>query len=176
MNSRRREWNTSVDTEDTAAEGADACGHALMSLNTGRSTEFIDITDRVAGLVCESGISLGLVNVQSLHTTTGIVINEHEPLLLKDFEAMLARTAPARFVYRHDDRNLRSVNLVQDERANGHAHCRALFLPSSTSVNVVDGKLLLGRWQRLFFVELDGPRERMVSVMVFGDGARGKRA
>jgi secondary thiamine-phosphate synthase enzyme len=150
----------------------DACGHRLIWIPSARATEFIDITDRVSALVCASGISLGLVNVQSLHTTTAIVINEHEPLLLKDFEATLASTVPAGAGYRHDNRDLRSVNLVEDERANGHAHCRALFLPSSASVNVIDGRLLLGRWQRLFFVELDGPRERTVSVMVVGDGAR----
>jgi secondary thiamine-phosphate synthase enzyme len=172
MTRRPLELVTGIGGEETAAAELDTCGHALIRVTSRRSTEFMDITDRVARLVCASGISLGIVNVQSLHTTTGVVVNEHEPLLLEDFEATLLRTVPGDAVYGHDDRTLRSVNLVEDERANGHAHCRALFLPSSASVNIVDGKLLLGRWQRLFLVELDGPRRRTVSVMVVGDGAR----
>jgi secondary thiamine-phosphate synthase enzyme len=61
------------------------------------------------------------------------------------------------------------VNLVEEERPNGHAHCRALLLPSSACLNVTEGRLQLGRWQRVFLVELDGPRERSVSVLLFGE-------
>jgi secondary thiamine-phosphate synthase enzyme len=64
---------------------------------------------------------------------------------------------------------LRTVNLTEQERANGHAHCRALLLPSSASLNVSRGRLVLGQWQRVFFVELDGPREREVSLLVYGE-------
>jgi secondary thiamine-phosphate synthase enzyme len=146
------------------------CGHALISIRSVRTTEFIDITDQVAALVAASGISLGFVNVQTLHTTTAIVINEHEPLLLTDFEATLNKAVPIDGAYRHDDGTVRAVNLTPDERTNGHAHCRALLLSASACVNIVDGHLLLGRWQRLFFVELDGARERVVSTMVLGEG------
>jgi thiamine phosphate synthase YjbQ (UPF0047 family) len=58
------------------------------------------------------------------------------------------------------------------ERPNGHAHCRALLLPSSACLNVNGGRLLLGRWQRVFFVELDGPRERELSVFVISELTR----
>jgi secondary thiamine-phosphate synthase enzyme len=61
------------------------------------------------------------------------------------------------------------VNLSPDERSNGHAHCRALLLGVSATLNIVDGRLLLGRWQRVFFVELDGPRERAISAVVLGE-------
>ena len=143
-------------------------GHAFISITTVRTTEFIDVTDRIVALVASSGISLGIVNVQALHTTTAIVINEHEPLLLTDFETTLNNTAPINAVYSHDDPSRRSVNLTPNERTNGHSHCRALLLGASACVNVVDSRLMLGRWQRLFFVELDGPRERVVSTMVLG--------
>jgi secondary thiamine-phosphate synthase enzyme len=93
------------------------------------------------------------------------VVNEHEPLLFADFVAMLHRAAPANLLYRHDSPD-RTVNLTPGERVNGHAHCRALLLPSSSTVNVVSGALVLGRWQRIFFVELDGPQQREVSVVV----------
>ena len=74
--------------------------------------------------------------------------------------------------YQHDDTAARTVNLTDAERPNGHAHCRALLLPSSACLNVVGGRLLLGHWQRVFLVELDGPRDREVSVVIFGETAR----
>jgi secondary thiamine-phosphate synthase enzyme len=162
--------DTAAGVEEMGLPPARACGHSLISITSVRATEFIDITDRIAALVAASGISQGIVNVQALHTTTGITINEHEPLLLTDLETMLNKVAPIDAVYRHDDPHLRVVNLTPDERTNGHAHCRALLLAPSASVNIVGGRLVLGRWQRLFFVELDGPRERLVSTMVLGDG------
>ena len=87
-------------------------GHGLISITSVRTTEFIDITDRIKALVDSSGISLGIVNVQALHTTTAIVINEHEPLLLTDFETTLNNTAPIDAVYSHDDPDRRCVNLT----------------------------------------------------------------
>ena len=148
------------------------CHHSRIRVETERPMEFIDLTDRVQTLAAEAGIRAGLVNIQSLHTTTAIVVNEHEPLLLADFHALLARTAPCGAPYRHDDMSVRTVNLAPGERANGHAHCRALLLPSSALINVAGGRLQLGRWQRIFVVELDGPRSREVSVMVFGESGR----
>jgi len=148
------------------------CRHTSIRIATERPTEFIDLTDQVERLAAEAGIHAGLVNIQSLHTTTAIVVNEHEPLLLADFVALLAQVAPSHAPYRHDDVSVRTVNLAPGERANGHAHCRALLLGSSASLNVANGRLQLGRWQRVFFVELDGPRTREVSVLVVGEGAR----
>jgi secondary thiamine-phosphate synthase enzyme len=141
------------------------CRHVMLRLKTTRPTEFIDLTDRIRALVEDAPIQVGLVNVQTLHTTTAIVVNEHEPLLFADFVAMLHRAAPANLRYRHDSPD-RMVNLTAGERVNGHAHCRALLLPSSSTVNVVSGALVLGRWQRILFAELDGPQEREVSVVV----------
>jgi secondary thiamine-phosphate synthase enzyme len=149
----------------TLAPLGSTCRHATLRLKTTRPTEFIDLTDRIRTLVEDAPVQTGLVNVQTLHTTTAIVVNEHEPLLFADFVAMLHRAAPANLVYGHDSPD-RTVNLTAGERVNGHAHCRALLLPSSALVNVVGGTLVLGRWQRIFFVELDGPQERELSVVV----------
>ena len=146
--------------------------HATLHITTTQPTEFIDLTDRLERLVSDAGLRFGIVNVQTLHTTTGVIVNEHEPQLLGDFRAFLEATAPNDGRYRHDDMTARTVNVLERERPNGHAHCRALLLPSSLCLNVMDGRLLLGRWQRGFFVELDGPRERMVSVLVFGETAQ----
>ena len=63
------------------------------------------------------------------------------------------------------------MNCVLGERANGHSHCRALLLGPSVALNVSRGRLHLGRWQRVFLVELDGPKARDVSVLVIGEGA-----
>ena len=147
-----------------------ACRSTRVQISTQRPTEFIDLTDLMARVVVESGVRTGILNIQSLHTTTAIVINEHEPLLLTDFEALLERTAPQFAAYRHDDNHARTVNLTAAERPNGHAHCRALFLPSSLCLNISDGHLTLGTWQRIFLLELDGPREREISLVLVGEG------
>ena len=148
------------------------CQHRSLRIPTVTATEFFDLTDYLERLVTEAGLRFGFVNVQSLHTTTAIVVNEHEPLLLADVAALLERMAPQRAGYRHDDMAARTVNLAPGERPNGHAHCRALLLGSSASLNLAGGRLQLGRWQRVFLVELDGPRAREISVLVLGAAAQ----
>jgi secondary thiamine-phosphate synthase enzyme len=144
--------------------------HTRIRIATERPTEFIDLTDGLEALVAEAELTTGFVNVHTLHTTTGIVVNEHEPLLLEDMTAMLESLAPLTAPYQHDDESRRWVNLSPGERANGHAHCRALLLGTSTCLNVIDGRLVLGRWQRVFLAELDGPRPREISVLMMGEG------
>lgn len=139
-----------------------------IRLTTTHPTEFVDITDRLLRFVEESGVGIGILTLQTLHTTTAVVLNEHEPLLLADFERLLDRTAPRTEPYWHDEMALRP-DVAGDEPVNGHAHCRALMLPSSLSLTVIGGMLMLGRWQRVFFVELDGPRERELSAVLLGD-------
>ena len=148
------------------------CWHVNIRIATDHPTEFVDLTDRLKTLVVESGVRFGLLNVQSLHTTTAIVVNENEPLLLGDFGVMLEIIAPSNLPYRHDDLAARTVNVVADERVNGHAHCRAVLLGLSACINIIDGKLQLGEWQRIFLAELDGPRERQISVLILGEGGR----
>ncbi len=148
------------------------CRHFRIRVSTGRPIEFVDLTDRIEALAAEAGFHAGIANIQSLHTTTAIVINEHEPLLLVDFGTLLGRVAPKEAPYRHNDPNARTLPVAPDERPNGHAHCHALLLGPSALLNVADGRLQLGRWQRIFLVELDGPREREVSVVVLGEGSR----
>ncbi|HLB84566.1 MAG TPA: secondary thiamine-phosphate synthase enzyme YjbQ, partial [Steroidobacteraceae bacterium] len=146
------------------------CRHTTLRIDTDQPTQFIDLTADLEAFVAASGIQSGLLNVQSLHTTAAIVVNEHEPLLLTDMAGLLERLAPVDAVYRHDNITLRTVNCVLGEPPNGHSHCRALLLGSTAALNVVDGVLQLGRWQRVFLVELDGPRTRDVSLLVLGDG------
>ena len=138
-----------------------------VDVQTGR--QFIDLTSDLEAFVAASGVQSGLLNIQSLHTTAAIVVNEHEPLLLTDMTGLLERLAPVDAVYRHDDLTQRTVNCVPGEPANGHSHCRSLLLGLTAALNVADGALQLGRWQRVFLVELDGPRPRGVSLLLLGE-------
>jgi secondary thiamine-phosphate synthase enzyme len=147
-----------------------ACRHTTVRVHTEQPTQFVDLTAELEAFVEASGIHWGILNVQSLHTTTAIVVNEHDPLLLTDIAGLLERLAPLDAVYRHDNVTLRTANCVLGEPPNGHSHCRAVLLGSTAALNVVDGTLQLGRWQRVFLVELDGPRTREVSVLLVGDG------
>ncbi len=139
-----------------------------LRYRTSRAPEFIDITDDVREVVRRSGLMYGFVIVFSRHTTAAIRINEAEPLLLQDMEALLARMAPPGIYYRHNDVSVRTVNLTEGEDLNGHAHCQHLLLGASEAIPVEEGEMLLGCWQRIFLVELDCPREREVIVQVCG--------
>ena len=139
-------------------------GWTVLQIQTAASTEFVDLTDRLASLAC--GLSTGVLHVFTRHTTTGLLINEAEPLLLEDLAERLDRWAPRCDAYRHDDVSRRVVNVGPDERVNGHAHCRAALLRSSESVPVVGGALCLGRWQRVLLAEFDGPQTREIMVML----------
>lgn len=145
-----------------------ACRHATIRIETARPTQFIDLTADVQAFVAGAGVRWGMLNVQSLHTTAAVVVNEHEPLLLTDMARLLDRLAPADAAYRHDIITLRAGNGALGEPPNGHSHCRALLLGPSAALNVADGELQLGRWQRVFLVELDGPRSRDVSLLLIG--------
>jgi secondary thiamine-phosphate synthase enzyme len=139
-----------------------------LHFETRECLQFIDLTEDLAAAVARSGIVAGLLTVQTLHTTAAIVVNEHEPLLLQDLRDTLERLAPCTRAWRHDDFTVRTVNMTPDERPNGHAHAKALFLRASETLRVRDGRLQLGRWQRVFLVELDSARPRNVAVTILG--------
>ncbi|MDO8750441.1 MAG: secondary thiamine-phosphate synthase enzyme YjbQ [Dehalococcoidia bacterium] len=140
-----------------------------LLLETTRAPEFIDITQRVVEFVGSTGIKSGFVVVFSKHTTAAIKINENEPLLLQDMERFLERLASQNGYYQHNDFTLRTVNMTEDECPNGHAHCQHLLMSTSETIPIVDGELQLGRWQRVFLVELDRPRTREVVFQVLGE-------
>jgi len=142
--------------------------HGVIHLETSECMQFIDITDRVVELVEDCRIQNGIVNVQTRHTTTAIIINENEPLLLEDMRRTLDRLAPRELEYGHNDFSIRTANMQPDETENGHSHCKAMFLRTSETLNLTGGVIQLGRWQRIFLIELDGARSRNVSVTVIG--------
>ena len=144
-----------------------------LGYTTDHALEFVDITADVSGVVERSGIVSGQVTVFSEHTTAAIIVNEHEPLLLNDMARVLSRIAPAGDYYAHNDFSIRTVNMNEDECANGHAHCQHLFLGTSELIPIHDAEIRLGRWQRCFLVELDHARRREVFVQAFGLSASG---
>lgn len=139
-----------------------------LEYTTSHALEFVDITDDVRDVVARSGVQFGQVCIFSKHTTSAIIVNEHEPLLLNDMARVLSRTAPAGDYYEHNDFSIRTVNMTEEECANGHAHCQHLFLGTSETIPIHEGELAMGRWQRAFLVELDHPRRRSVVVQAMG--------
>ena len=142
--------------------------HEVLQFRTSHCLEFQDITDMVEETVRRSGIRTGTINIQTRHTTATILVNENEPLLLTDLKRTLERAASRKRRYQHDDFSIRTVNMEPDEQPNGHAHCKALFLRASETLNIHDSLVQIGRWQRVFFVELDRARDRSVSLLTLG--------
>jgi secondary thiamine-phosphate synthase enzyme len=139
-----------------------------LHFETEHSTEFVDITDRLRDEIRRAGMQIGRIHLQSLHTTVGLTVNENEPLLLEDFKKLLERIAPADAGYEHDDFT-RRFDIAVDEPVNGHAHCRQLLLTGFATVLVEGGELVLGQWQSVFAVELDGPRHRELALQLDGN-------
>ena len=139
-----------------------------LRFETTQATEFVDITDSLREEVRRAGMRMGRLHLQSMHTTLGLAVNENEPLLLRDFQGLLERIAPEGAGYEHDD-FARRMDVAANEPINGHAHCRQLLLTGFTTVLVEDGELVLGQWQSVFAVELDGPRHRQLALQLDGD-------
>jgi secondary thiamine-phosphate synthase enzyme len=119
--------------------------------------------------VTESKISSGFAVVYSKHTTAAVKINENEPLLLDDMASFLEKMFPRHHSYQHNNFEIRTVNMNEDESPNGHAHLQHLLLGTSETVPVIDGAMQFGTYQSIFFIELDHPRPREVMVQVVGE-------
>ena len=144
-----------------AATGEMRTVSADIGIRTAMTSEMIDITDRVRALVTEADLADGIALVSSPHTTCAVIINENEPGFARDFVRALERIAPVDAHYDHND----APHDEEDEVPNGYAHVRAAFLSSpSVMVPIREGALALGRWQRIFFVELDRGRPRRAQV------------
>lgn len=143
------------------------------SFTTEACGQFIDMTDELTDIVDRSDVANGMALLYSPHTTCAVVINEHESGFIADFSDLLDSLVPGDDAYyRHDDLGIRTEGLDDDphEVPNGFAHCRGALLSSnSQSIPIVDGKLMLGKWQHVFFVELDCARERKVFLQVMGE-------
>ena len=138
-------------------------------VKTNCAPEFIDITEWESECVTKSNISNGFAVVYSKHTTAAVKINENEPLLLDDMASFLEKIFPKHHNYQHNNFEIRTVNMNEDESPNGHAHLQHLLLGTSETVPVMDGAMQFGTYQSIFFIELDHPRPREVMVQVVGE-------
>lgn len=139
-----------------------------LQVHTTEAPGFVDITDLVVKFVEESRVLVGLLTVFSRHTTAAIVVQERESMLMRDIHNFLESLAPRNGPYNHNNFELRTENMQEEESPNGHAHLQHMLLGSSQVIPIVVGKLALGRWQRIFLVELDSPRDREVQFHLMG--------
>lgn len=133
---------------------------------------YIDLTDELQRAIKDSGVTDGAAIAFCSHTTCALLINEWEDGAMEDFRARVRTLVPDEdHYYAHDDLDRRTQNLAEShERANGHAHVKAMLLSATShAIPVVAGEPAFGRWQRLILLELDEPKERQISFHVFGD-------
>lgn len=128
---------------------------AEFRIRSTRAREMLDITARVDGIVRAAGVDEGICSVYVPHATAAIVVNENDdPAVCVDVLDALDRLIPAG-IWRHDRVD-----------GNAAAHIQAAVLGPGETIPVRQGRLLLGTWQAVMLVELDGPRERRVVVTV----------
>ncbi|MFA4906785.1 MAG: secondary thiamine-phosphate synthase enzyme YjbQ [archaeon] len=126
-----------------------------IEIDTKEKIEFIDITGRAREFVEKSGIKNGILVAFTQHTTSSLKVHERETeidkALLKDSIEFLEKMAPSSGKYKHDRTNV-------DGRPNAHSHLKSLMMNSSETIPIRNGKIALGSWQALYFIEMDGPR------------------
>ena len=140
-----------------------------IEIQTKEQFDIIDLTEEIKSFIKKKDIKNGLVNIQTLHTTAAIFVQEKEPLLLEDIKKSLERIVPQSINYNHDDFSKRTVNICEDECRNGHSHCKAINLPTSVTLNLIDSEIQLGQWQTVLFIELDRTRARKVQIQIIGE-------
>lgn len=126
--------------------------------------EIIDVTSKVSGVVKRSGIRNGLVNLWLPHTTATMAVNEHDPDLWMDILTTIERLVPVRGNYRHNAK----YGWIPSEQ-NAHAHILNCLIKPNITIPVENGLILLGTWQSILFIEMDGPQTRTIHVHVIGE-------
>lgn len=135
-----------------------------LDLVTVEPIQFLDVTGAIRDWVVASGITDGLLTLISPHTTARVNVNEREAQLQRDMATYLKRLVPRDGDWLH---NLDTV----DGRCNAHAHILGLFMNASETIPVSGGQIVLGEWQSIFFIELDGPRpHRSLDLHIMGNG------
>jgi secondary thiamine-phosphate synthase enzyme len=130
-----------------------------ISIKTKGPNDFIEITDEVQKVANESKIKNGMVFANALHNTAALIIQEADSTIHRDLVRTLEKIVPLSGKYEHD----------YEGNINATAHLKSNLLGTFVTVPLEDGKLVLGTWQRLFFVELFEPRNRKVLVTVIGE-------
>jgi secondary thiamine-phosphate synthase enzyme len=130
-----------------------------LTLHTKTRHAYIHLTPQVETILKKSGIQDGMILVSAMHITAGVYVNDNESGLIEDIERWLEKLAPADPNYRHH----------QTGEDNGDAHLKSLIVHHQVIVPVTKGKLDFGPWQRIFYAEFDGQRDKRVIVKVMGE-------
>lgn len=131
-----------------------------IEINTSGNCQLTDITEKVEFLIRNNRFIEGNINLFSVGSTTGITTIEYEPGLLKDYPAFFDKIIPSDINYKHD---------LTWHDGNGHSHLRSALQKTSFSVPFIDGRLALGTWQQIVFIDFDNrPRSRKVIVQIIG--------
>jgi secondary thiamine-phosphate synthase enzyme len=139
-------------------------------IKTGGKFDVIDLTDDVAEVVHSTGIDEGTVLVFSPHTTCSVLLGSPGPGLVSALEKAMEEIAPSDAYYAHDDFDIRTENLQENEPANAPSHIFHIVAGRvSESIPVASGKVALGNGQRILFIELDGSRMRRYCIQVAGE-------
>ena len=129
------------------------------TMNTRKHRTYVRITDDVAEVVRESGISEGMVLVSAMHITAGVFVNDNEPGILQDIDDWLEGLAPFRKDYRHH----------RTGETNGDSHLKSILVHHQVILPVTGGKLDLGPWQQVFYAEFDGQRPKRLIIKAMGE-------
>ncbi len=129
----------------------------VLIVRTSRRTELKDVTVEIESLVAESGCNSGVCHLYVPHTTAGVLINEgDDPAVARDIEGTLDRLVPRSGSYAHAE-------------GNSDSHIKTALIGSSETLWIENGRIMLGRWQAVFFAEFDGPRTRELRVKIVSD-------
>ncbi len=132
-----------------------------IKFHTDGPGDIVDMTAEIERAVKKSGITSGTVTVFAPGSTTGVTSLEYEPGLLKDVPELMEKLVPSNRPYHHDE---------TWHDGNGFSHLRSAMVGSDMTVPFVGGKLLLGTWQQVVFLEFDNrPRDRRVILQIMGE-------
>lgn len=128
-----------------------------VKVKSSQHTQMIDITMDVEQILWQENIQSGICIVYVPHTTAAVTVNENaDPDVVRDFTKELDKIVPWEDHYRHAE-------------GNSAAHIKASMMGFSEMLIIENGKLLLGTWQGIYFLEYDGPRDRQVYVKIIPD-------
>jgi secondary thiamine-phosphate synthase enzyme len=130
-----------------------------LTFHTKTKRAYVHLTTEVESIVRKSGIKDGMVLVSAMHITAGVYVNDNESGLIEDIDQWLEALAPFHRDYQHH----------QTGEDNGDSHLKALLIHHEVIVPVTNGKLDFGPWQRIFYAEFDGQRDKRVIVKVMGE-------
>lgn len=129
-----------------------------LTFHTRRRREYVHITPQVEAAVKKSGIREGMALVSAMHITAGVYVNDNESGLIEDIDVWLETLAPVKPDYRHH----------QTGEDNADAHLKSMLVHHEVIVPITNGRLDFGPWQRIFYAEFDGQREKRVIIKIMG--------